>query len=125
MIDKINKITIYVENQEEAKDFWLNKMGFVLRAENVMMGGTKWIEVSPKDDEKTMFVLYDKNLMAQQNTSINVGHPSIILHSNDIEKSHEDMKKAGIKVEDIMNLPYGNMYKFLDNEGNSYLVYSE
>ncbi|WP_347815347.1 VOC family protein [Cytobacillus oceanisediminis] len=36
MINKIGKITVYVKDQEQAKDFWLNKMGFVLKFEQPM-----------------------------------------------------------------------------------------
>lgn len=125
MINKIFKITIYVNNQEEAKKFWVDKMGFEVILEENMMGENKWLEVSPKDDDSTTFILYDKNFMKSQNPSINVGHPSVMLYTNDIEKSHSDMKSIGIVVEEIMSYPYGKMYKFFDNDGNGYLLYSD
>ena len=125
MINKIFKITIYVDNQEEAKKFWVDKMGFEVKREENMMGEHKWLEVSPKDDDSTTFVLYDKNLMKSQNSSINVGHPSVMLYTKDIEKSYSDMKSIGIVVGEIMNYPYGKMYNFFDNDGNTYLLYSD
>ena len=125
MINKIFKITIYVDNQEEAKKFWVDKMGFEVKREENMMGEHKWLEVSPKDDDSTTFVLYDKNLMKSQNPSINVGHPSVMLYTKDIEKSYSDMKSIGIVVGEIMNYPYGKMYNFFDNDGNTYLLYSD
>lgn len=125
MINKIFKITIYVNNQEEAKKFWVDKMGFEVKREENMMGEHKWLEVSPKDDDSTTFVLYDKNLMKSQNSSINVGHPSVMLYTKDIEKSYSDMKSIGIVVGEIMNYPYGKMYNFFDNDGNTYLLYSD
>lgn len=125
MINKIFKITIYVNNQEEAKKFWVDKMGFEVKREENMMGEHKWLEVSPKDDDSTTFVLYDKNLMKSQNPSINVGHPSVMLYTKDIEKSYSDMKSIGIVVGEIMNYPYGKMYDFFDNDGNAYLLYSD
>lgn len=45
MINKIGKVTVYVEDQEQAKDFWLNKMGFVLKLSDLwaqMHPGLKW-----------------------------------------------------------------------------------
>lgn len=113
MINKIFKITIYVNNQEEAKKFWVDKMGFEVKREENMMGEHKWLEVSPKDDDSTTFVLYDKNLMKSQNPSINVGHPSVMLYTKDIDKSHSDMKSIGIVVGEVMNYPYGRIYNFL------------
>ena len=125
MINKIFKITIYVNNQEEATKFWVDKMGFKVRREDNMMAEHKWLEVSPKDGDSTTFVLYDKNLMKSQNPSINVGHPSVMLYTKDIEKSYSDMKSIGIVVGEIMNYPYGKMYNFFDNDGNTYLLYSD
>ena len=125
MINKIFKITIYVNNQEEAKKFWVDKMGFEVKREENMMGEHKWLEVSPKDDDSTTFVLYDKNLMKSQNPSINVGHPSVMLYTKDIEKSYSDMKSIGIVVGEVMNYPYGRICNFFDNDGNTYLLYSD
>lgn len=36
MINKIGKITLYVNNQEEAKSFWIEKLGFVVKFEQAM-----------------------------------------------------------------------------------------
>ena len=36
MIDSIGKITLYVNNQNEARDFWTEKMGFIVRLEQQM-----------------------------------------------------------------------------------------
>lgn len=36
MINKIGKITIYVENQEEVKKFWTEKVGFVVKVDDLM-----------------------------------------------------------------------------------------
>ena len=69
MINKIGKITVYVDDQEQAKDFWLNKMGFVLKFEQPMGPNASWIEVGPSDDEFTTLVLYSKAAMEQQNPS--------------------------------------------------------
>ncbi len=126
MVNKIFKVTLYVNNQEESKKFWTEKMDFVIRRDDIMMGEHRWVEVSPKDDETTTFVLYDKNLMKKQNPSISVGHPSVILYTDNIEKSYSDMKSKGISVdENIMSYPYGRMYRFFDNDNNSYLMYCE
>ena len=33
MIDSIEKITLYVKNQKEARDYWTERMGFIVRLE--------------------------------------------------------------------------------------------
>lgn len=122
MISKIGKITLYVNNQEEAKEFWANKVGFVIKTEQPMGPNMKWIEVGPSSDEFTTFILYDKNLMKTQNPSTNTGHPSVILSTTDIEKTYQEMKDKGIIVEELMKMPYGTMYNFKDQDGNIYMV---
>ncbi|WP_315078928.1 VOC family protein [uncultured Clostridium sp.] len=122
MINKIGKITLYVKNQEEAKKFWIEKVGFVVKFEQDMGPGMKWIEVGPSEGEFTTFVLYDKSMMEAQNPDANVGHPSIILSTNDINKTYGEMKDTGVELGKLIEMPYGKMFSFKDIDGNDYLV---
>ena len=122
MINKIGKITIYVHNQEEAKEFWTKKMNFVVKLEQPMGPNMKWLEVGPSEDSFTTFVIYEKNLMLAQNPQANVGHPNIILSTDDIESTYNEMKTNEVEVGEIMKMPYGSMFKFKDMDGNDYLV---
>ena len=48
MIDSIEKITLYVKNQKGARDFWTERMGFIVRLEQQMGADKKWLEVGPE-----------------------------------------------------------------------------
>ena len=122
MMNKIGKITIYVNNQEEAKEFWTKKMNFVVKLEQPMGPNMKWLEVGPSEDSFTTFVIYEKNLMLAQNPQANVGHPNIILSTDEIESTYNEMKTNEVEVGEIMKMPYGSMFKFKDMDGNDYLV---
>lgn len=122
MINNISKITIYVQNQEDSKNFWVNKLGFVVRFEQQMGPNMKWIEVAPNENSETTFVLYDKNMMKTQNPKVNVEHPSIILSTNEIDKAYEKMKESQIEVGELMTMPYGRMFSFKDLDNNDYLL---
>ena len=122
MINKIGKITIYVENQEEAKRFWIEKMNFIVKLEQPMGPKMKWLEVGPSEDEFTTFIIYEKNIMKAQNPDANLGHPNVILSTDDIESTYNEMKSKDIQVEDLMIMPYGKMFKFKDQDNNEYLV---
>ncbi|MEH7355640.1 VOC family protein [Neobacillus drentensis] len=121
MINKIGKITVYVQDQEEAKDFWLNKVGFVLKVEQPMGPDASWIEVGPSEDEFTTIVLYSKSAMEQHQPS-KVAHPSILFSTTDIESAYEKMKQNGVEVEEMLRLPFGTMFSFKDQDGNDYLL---
>ena len=47
MISNIAKITVYVKNSAEAKKFWTENMGFVIREEQLMGPGMTWLETAP------------------------------------------------------------------------------
>lgn len=122
MINKIGKITLYVNNQDEAKKFWIEKLNFVVKFEQSMAPGMKWLEVAPSQSEFTTFVLYDKNLMMAQNPSANVSNPTLILSSTDVENAYTKMKENGVEVGELNNMPYGKMFSFKDQDGNDYLL---
>ena len=73
----------------------------------------------------TSFVLYDKALMQQQNATVCVGHPSVILSTDNAERTYEQMKADDVAVGSLQQMPYGTMFTFQDPEGNSYLVRQE
>ncbi|WP_195989216.1 VOC family protein [Clostridium sp. D53t1_180928_C8] len=122
MIKKIGKITLYVNNQEEAKAFWTKKMNFVVKLEQSMGSNITWLEVGPSEESFTTFIIYEKNLMLAQNPKANVLHPNVILSTNDIEETYNQMKINGIETDEIMKMPYGSMFKFKDQDGNDYLI---
>ncbi len=122
MINKIGKITIYVNDQEKAKEFWTKKLNFVVKFEQAMGPNMKWIEVGPSEEEFTTFVLYNKELMKAQNPQANVEHPSIILSTSNIEETYNKIKGNEVKVGELMKMPYGSMFSFFDEDGNQYLV---
>lgn len=121
MINKIGKITLYVQDQEQAKDFWINKVGFVLKFEQPMGPNMFWIEVGPSEDEFTTLVLYSKAAMEQHKPS-KVAHPSILFSTTDIESAYEKMKGNGVKVEEMQRMPFGTMFTFYDQDGNEYIL---
>ncbi len=122
MIDRIGKITIYVNDQEEAKKFWTEKLNFTVKFEQPMGPNMKWLEVGPGPDGFTTFVLYDKKLMHSQHPAANVTHPSIFLSTTDIVTTYNQMKTNGVEVGGIMNMPYGKMLNFKDPDGNEYML---
>jgi predicted enzyme related to lactoylglutathione lyase len=122
MINKIGKITLYVNDQDEAKKFWTEKLNFVVKFEQAMGPNMKWLEVGPSESEFTTFVLYNKNLMKAQNPSANVLHPNVILSTTDIDSTYDQFKANGVEIGELQKMPYGKMFTFKDQDGNDYLV---
>ncbi|MBS6507924.1 MAG: VOC family protein [Paraclostridium bifermentans] len=122
MINKIGKITIYVNNQDEAKEFWTKKINFIFKLEQPMGPNMNWLEVGPNKEEFTSFVIYEKQLMINQNPEANISHPNIILSTEDIETTYAELKANGVELGELIIMPYGKMFNFRDQDGNNYLV---
>jgi predicted enzyme related to lactoylglutathione lyase len=60
--------------------------------------------------------------MALQNPKTNLGHPSVLLSTSDIDETYSDFKARGIEVGALMNMPYGRMFNFKDQDGNDFIV---
>lgn len=121
VINYIAKITIYVNNQEEAKQFWTEKMGFICH-EQPMGPNFKWMEVKPNKSTSTSFVIYEKQLMKAQNPDMSVEHPNVILSTSSIETVYNKLKENEVEVGPLQEMPYGKMFSFKDQDGNNYLL---
>ena len=56
MITNLESVTVYVNDQDQALDFYVNKLGFEKRADNPMGPGMRWVTVAPPGG-KTEIVL--------------------------------------------------------------------
>ncbi|EAD9801859.1 VOC family protein [Listeria monocytogenes] len=122
MIEKIGQVMLYVENQAAVRDFWVEKLDFVVVSEEVVNGEVQWIEIAPTKGVETTFVLQNKKKVAEMNPEMNLGTPSILLFGNNLAELYEEYKNKGITVGDLVDLPMGRVFNFSDNEGNYFAI---
>ncbi|EIV7666190.1 VOC family protein [Listeria monocytogenes] len=122
MIEKIGQVMLYVENQAAVRDFWVEKLDFVIVSEEVVNGEIQWIEIAPTKGVETTFVLQNKKKVAEMNPEMNLGTPSILLFGNNLAELYEEYKNKGITVGDLVDLPMGRVFNFSDNEGNYFAI---
>ncbi|HAO6466633.1 TPA: VOC family protein [Listeria monocytogenes] len=122
MIEKIGQVMLYVENQAAVRDFWVEKLDFVVVSEEVVNGEIQWIEIAPTKGVETIFVLQNKKKVAEMNPEMNLGTPSILLFGNNVAELYEEYKNKGITVGDLVDLPMGRVFNFSDNEGNYFAI---
>ncbi|EBB5868031.1 VOC family protein [Listeria monocytogenes] len=122
MIKKIGQVMLYVENQAAVRDFWVEKLDFVVVSEEVVNGEIQWIEIAPTKGVETTFVLQNKKKVAEMNPEMNLGTPSILLFGNNVAELYEEYKNKGITVGELVDLPMGRVFNFSDNEGNYFAI---
>ncbi|TLS51368.1 VOC family protein [Paenibacillus antri] len=117
MIGKIASVSIYVEDQDKAVEFWTTQAGFVVRKDMPMGPSMRWIEVSPPNAGETVLVLYPKQAMP------NAGElkPSMVFECSDIQGTYAEMKSNGVSFEgEPAKMGFGTFATFFDESGNRF-----
>ena len=113
---------VYVYNQDEAVKFWTEKVGFTVISEEDNGEGMRWIEVAPQKDSETTIVLHNKEVIEKMNSGINLGTPSLLFFTEDIEKLYKKLTNNNVTVGEIMDMPTGKTFNFADSEENYFAV---
>ncbi|MCZ8465530.1 VOC family protein [Streptococcus uberis] len=108
---------LYVADTSAALTFWTEKMRFVLTDQSDSEG-FKSFEVAPSLDSATKFGIHNKDMVAQANPGMNVGFPSLLFETDDLEKEYQRLTNNGVQTNPIMEYQGMVHFTFQDNEGN-------
>jgi lactoylglutathione lyase len=122
MISKIGQIMLYVNDQDVAVKFWTEKMGFVVKAEEDNGTGFRWIEIAPSLESETSIVLHNKDFVAKMSPGLNLGTPSLMFYSENLEEFRSDLSNKNVFVGEIVNMPSGRVFNFADDEENYFAI---
>ena len=122
MINRLGQVMVYVNNLEKAKEFWTKKLDFIVLEENLKIQGLRRIEVAPKK-AMTSIVLTDKAFVAEMEPEMNLGTPSLMFFTDDLEQLYSDMTEKEITLGDLVTMPSGEkVFNFADDENNYFAV---
>lgn len=122
MIHKIGQVMLYVKNQDQAVRFWEEKVGFSVLSIEENGQGMKWVEMAPTKDAETSIIIHDKEIIAKMSPEVNLGTPSLLFFSDDVEKLRQDLVAKNVKVGEIVDMPSGKVFNFADDEGQYFAV---
>ena len=121
MIGPIKTVGVYVEDQDRAVAFYVEKLGFEVRRRLPMGPNARWVEVAPPG-ALTCLVLYPRAMMANWAEL----KPSIVFHCPDVEAACRKLESAGVRVTmPPTPLPWGKFAKFADPDGNEFGLTSQ
>ncbi|WP_110933659.1 VOC family protein [Paenibacillus bouchesdurhonensis] len=121
MMSQVGQIMLYVNNQDRAVRFWTEKVGFSIISEenNDQM---RWIEIAPTKEAETSIILHDKEFVAKMSPGVNLGTPSLMFFTDNLDELHSDLSGKNITVGEIVSLPTGRVFNFADDEENYFAV---
>ncbi|HVW41773.1 MAG TPA: VOC family protein [Amycolatopsis sp.] len=126
MIKRLSHINVYVLDQDSAKAFYTDKLGFEVRQE-VSVGDFRWLTVGPPDQPDLEFVLmpvgapqHDPETNKQLRELIAKGSFGLgVLTTDDCRKTYEELSARGVTfVSEPAERPYGVEALFRDDSGN-------
>src|SRR5262245_25339178 len=116
MITKQSHATVYVTDQDRAKAFYTEKLGFEVR-DDARMGPFRWLTVGPKTQPDLNIILYGiqpSQFMTEENAAMLkklVEAGAIgggVLECDDIRKTYEQLKAKGVEFKgEPKEQPYG------------------
>jgi catechol 2,3-dioxygenase-like lactoylglutathione lyase family enzyme len=127
MITRLSHTTVYVLDQDEAKAFYTEKLGFEVR-DDVRMDDFRWLTVGPKDQPDLRIVLMPigggpttdeqdaKHLRALvAKGALGAG----VMRTDDCQATYKELSARGVDfVQEPAERPYGVEAVFRDNSGN-------
>ncbi|MBL0388419.1 VOC family protein [Tumebacillus sp. ITR2] len=122
MMYKVGQIMLYVNNQEEAVNFWTEKAGFVLISEEDNEHGMKWFTIAPTKDAETSIVLHNKEIISKLQPELNLATPSLLFFSENLEELRSSFVNKNITVGEIVHMGSRKVFNFADSEGNYFAV---
>ncbi|MFI1919039.1 VOC family protein [Nocardia sp. NPDC020380] len=127
MIKNVSLVTVYVTDQTAAKEWYVDKLGFV-ESTDVTMGdnGFRWVTVAHPDHpelEVTLMVpgppLDEALSEAIRRSMANGTHGALGLSTDDCHKAYEELTAKGVDfVQPPSERPYGVEAILRDNSGN-------
>jgi catechol 2,3-dioxygenase-like lactoylglutathione lyase family enzyme len=119
-------ICVWVDDQDEARDFYVDKLGFELR-QDTSMAGFRWLTVSPpQQPELEISMVVPGSPALDPGTADQVRElmakgviGGLIFQTDDFHTTYEQLKAHGVEfTEEPSERPYGIDAAFRDPSGN-------
>jgi catechol 2,3-dioxygenase-like lactoylglutathione lyase family enzyme len=126
MITNVSLITLYVTDQDAAKAFYTEILGFVENTDVTMGDGFRWVTVNHPDHPELEVTLMLPGPPLDADVSAAIGRAlangtmgGFGLRTTDCHKTYEELKGKGVDfVQQPAERPYGVEAVLRDNSGN-------
>jgi len=119
MIQRISHITVMCRDQNEALEWYSQKLGFVVRRDEPFGEGERFLTVAPPEQEDIEVVLFQAKSQPQL---LEVGRGAMwVMRCDDCMKTYEELTNKGVQFRsEPQPLPWGISAIFQDLYGNYY-----
>ena len=126
MITKISHMNLFVLDQDRAKEFYTEKLGFELRNDAVMEG-FRWLTVGPKGQPDLNILLArpappmfsEEDAQSLRELVAKGSMAGGVIETDDCQRTFAELKAKGVTfLQEPADRPYGVEALFRDDSGN-------
>ena len=126
MIKRVSHVNVFVQDQEKAKQFYTEKLGFEVRSDAVM-DGFRWLTVGPKNQPDLNILLArpappmfsEEDAEALRKLIAKGSMTGGVLETDDCRRDFNDLKAKGVTfLQEPAERPYGIEAVLRDDSGN-------
>ena len=122
MIDALATVCIFVNDQDKAKAFYTDTLGFELRQDSPMGDESRWIAVAPKG-ARTEVILYKMDENWQHYSRVMGKSQALTFNVTDMAALRADLKAKGVRItQEPDPQPWGMYMMILDQDDNGLLL---
>ena len=134
MIQRMSHTAIFVPDQDQAKDFYVSKLGFEVKTDASMPNGFRWLTVSPKGQPDLEIILMkiapgpklQEDDVATIKALVKKGaFGAGVFDTADCRKTYEELKARGVEflappkeefygIQAVFRDPFGNWFSLTE-----------
>lgn len=115
-IRRIDIISVPVSDQNVAKRFYSNALGFEVIRDNPMGPNQQWVQMRPPGAETSITLL---TWFISMTPSVVQG---MVWDTTDVESARDELASRGLDISEIANAPWGRYATFADPDGNGWVL---
>src|SRR5215207_1291629 len=118
MIKRVKVVGVCVGDQERARDFYVERLGFRLVADEPMGPDARWLEVAPPEGETHLALWTPPGFEGRIGTFTHV-----VFYSDDVRATAAELQGRGVEFKQEPEEQAGGvMGQFLDPDGNIFVL---
>ena len=113
----VNVISLPVTDQDRARDFYVNTLGFELVADTAMGPGMRWVQVRPPHGQASITLVNWFGTMPPGSVK------GTVLETSDLDGDVAELQARGVRIDGgIQQAPWGRFVTFDDPDGNGLVL---
>jgi catechol 2,3-dioxygenase-like lactoylglutathione lyase family enzyme len=121
MIERVSYVSIVVRDQQEALEWYTEKLGFEVLADSEMESGGRWLTVAPPAQNEIEIVLepLEWGLGDDEGREAVIGRNGLVFHVDDVHHTISTLRENGVEiVSEPEEVPWGISALIEDLYGN-------